>query len=143
MAQASLGFERAVILTIVGLWICVVTASAQECERYPDMALMTPPVNSNPGPEYAEWTRSYQGMPTIERMPNGRLWAAWTSGGINEGPKNCVFLVTSGDEGRAWSAPILVIDPPGNVAALVPILWRDPGDRLIQTVRSPRTAIFL
>ena len=48
MAQASSGLERAVILTIIGLWICVVNASAQECERYPDMALMTPPKVSYP-----------------------------------------------------------------------------------------------
>ena len=24
----------------------------------------------------------------------------------------------------------MVVDPPGNVAAFVPVLWRDPGDRL-------------
>jgi hypothetical protein len=80
--------------------------------------------------EYAEWTRSYQGMPSIERMANGRLWAAWTSGGINEGPQNYIVLVTSTDDGETWSVPGLVIDPPGNVAAFVPILWRDPNDRL-------------
>jgi hypothetical protein len=63
-------------------------------------------------------------------MANGRLWAAWTSGGINEGPQNYIVLVTSTDDGETWSAPDLVIDPPGNVAAFVPILWRDPNDRL-------------
>jgi hypothetical protein len=69
-------------------------------------------------------------MPSIERMANGRLWAAWTSGGTNEGPANYVVLVTSLDDGRSWSEPRLVIDPPDNVSAFVPILWRDPLERL-------------
>jgi hypothetical protein len=92
--------------------------------------LIPPYLNSDPGSEYAEWTRSYQGMPSIERMPNGRLWAAWTSGGINEGPANYVVVLTSTDDGRSWSEPTLTVDPPGNVTAFVPILWRDPSDRL-------------
>jgi hypothetical protein len=110
--------------------ICTAAASAEECGEYPDLALIPSSLNTNPGPEYAEWTRSYQGMPSIELMPNGRLWAAWTSGGTNEGPDNYVVLVTSTDNGQSWSSPILTIDPPGNVAAFVPILWRDPADRL-------------
>ena len=106
------------------------SAIAQTCGAYPDFALLPASVNMDPGMEYAEWTRSYQGMPAIERMDNGRLWAAWTSGGVNEGPDNYVVLVTSTDDGRTWSRPVAVIDPPGNVAAFVPILWRDPDDRL-------------
>jgi hypothetical protein len=105
-------------------------ASAQSCHDYPDFALLPAPLNTAPGAEYAEWARAYQGMPGIERMDNGRLWAAWTSGGVNEGPNNYIVLVTSTDDGRTWSRPVLVIDPPGNVAAFVPILWRDPEGRL-------------
>lgn len=105
-------------------------ARAQQCDDYPDLALRPARLNLAPGPEYAEWTRSYQGMPAIERMANGRLWAAWTSGGTNEGPTNYVVLVTSGDDGRSWSEPRLVMDPPGNVAAFMPMLWRDPVERL-------------
>lgn len=105
-------------------------AGAQDCGDYPDLARRAPALNTSPGAEYAEWTRSYQGMPSIERMANGRLWAAWTSGGTNEGPANYVVLVTSADGGETWSRPRLVIDPPGNVAALLPTLWRDPLERL-------------
>jgi len=110
--------------------LCSTAAGQDRCDSYPDFALTPSPINRDPGPEYAEWTRSYQGMPSIERMQNGRLWAAWTSGGINEGPDNYIVLVTSNDDGRSWSPPIMTIDPPGNVAAFVPILWRDPDDRL-------------
>jgi hypothetical protein len=112
------------------LFLCNGASSQDRCEGYPDFALTPPSVNRDPGPDYAEWTRSYQGMPSIERMQNGRLWAAWTSGGINEGPDNYVVLVTSTDDGRSWSQPIMTIDPSGNISAFVPILWRDPTDRL-------------
>jgi hypothetical protein len=118
-------------VALIGLLLlCSAPVSAGTCGEYPDPALLAAPLNTNPGMEYAEWTRSYQGMPSIERMANGRLWAAWTSGGINEGPQNYIVLVTSTDDGETWSVPGLVIDPPGNVAAFVPILWRDPNDRL-------------
>jgi hypothetical protein len=103
---------------------------AQTCGVYPDVALQPTPLNMDPGAEYAAWTRSWQGMPSIERMDNGRLWAAWTAGGVKAGPDNYVLLVTSMDDGHTWSRPMLVIDPPGNVAVLAPMLWRDPGDRL-------------
>ena len=121
---------RAVAPAMAGMIFCSSSATAQQCGEYPDFALFPPSLNLNPGREYAEWTRSYQGMPSIERMANGRLWAAWTSGGINEGPGNYVVVVTSTDDGRSWSKPILTIDPAGNVTAFVPILWRDPSERL-------------
>ncbi|MBA4182195.1 MAG: exo-alpha-sialidase, partial [Anaerolinea sp.] len=47
-----------------------------------------------------------------------------------EGPGNYVTLVTSGDDGKTWSAPTLVIDPPGQVRAYDPCLWTDPDGRL-------------
>lgn len=119
------------ISALIGISVfCATTAVAGECGEYPDLALIPPSLNANPGTEYAEWTRSYQGMPSIERMANGRLWAAWTSGGSHEGPQNYIVLVTSTDDGETWSTPILTIDPPGNVMAFVPILWRDPNDHL-------------
>lgn len=95
-----------------------------------DPALQPPPINTRPGPEYADSTRAFQGIPGIERAPNGRLWALWYAGGQGEGPANYVLLVTSGDDGKTWSGPKLVIDPPGPVRAYDPCLWHDPQGRL-------------
>ena len=55
--------------------------------------------------------RIWQGIPGIERSQGGRLWAAWYSGGETEGPDNYVLVVTSSDDGKSWSEPLLVIDP--------------------------------
>lgn len=95
-----------------------------------DLAIQPVTVNHDPGPEYADSTRQFQGIPGIERAPNGRLWATWYGGGDNEGPLNYVMLVTSDDDGATWSDLQLVIDPPENVRAFDPCLWHDPIGRL-------------
>lgn len=98
-----------------------------------DPALQAPRINTAPGPEYADNTRLFQGIPGIARARNGRLWALWYAGGPDEpteGPGNYVVLVTSGDDGRTWSAPKLVIDPPGPVRAYDATLWHDPDGRM-------------
>lgn len=95
-----------------------------------DPALQAPPVNTSPGAEYADGARAWQGIPGIERAANGRLWALWYSGGEGEGPYNYVVAVTSADDGRTWSGPKVVIDPPGVVRAFDPCLWHDPKGRL-------------
>jgi predicted neuraminidase len=89
--------------------------------------------NFSPGPEYADNTRIFQGIPGMERAGNGRLWATWYAGGPDEpgeGAGNYVVLVTSGDDGKTWSGPRVVIDPPGDVRAYDPALWHDPRGRL-------------
>src|SRR4029079_17639085 len=123
------------LVILAALALPVHAAEAQQSApkvgmSYPDVALQAPPVNMSPGPEYAASTRVYQGIPGIERTAKGRLWAVWTAGGTGEGPLNYVVLVTSGDDGKSWSEPKLVIDPPGNVLAWCPALWRDPQGRL-------------
>jgi hypothetical protein len=95
-----------------------------------DAALVPIEVRMNPGAKYASEFRLWQGIPGIERAPNGRLWALWYSGGQGEGEENYVVLVTSGDDGKTWSEPKLVIDPPGPVRAYDPCLWHDPSGRL-------------
>jgi len=83
-----------------------------------------------PLPQYLEATRKWQGIPGIERTPQGRLWATWYSGGCHEGPLNYIVLVSSDDDGTSWSDPCLVIDPPGIIRASDPVLWHDPLGRL-------------
>jgi len=86
--------------------------------------------NLNPGDEYAPRTRLWQGIPTLERSSDGRLWAAWYSGNKGERPGNYVLLVRSPDDGASWSAPVLVIAPSEPVRAFDPCLWSDPGGHL-------------
>lgn len=102
----------------------------EQQEYDPDLALTVVRPASSPGEKYAASSRKFQGIPAIERASGGRLWAAYYSGGDGEGPDNYVVLVHSGDDGRTWSAPALVIDPPGKVRAFDPCLWIDPLGRL-------------
>jgi predicted neuraminidase len=90
-----------------------------------------PPFNTIPGTEYADSVRMFQGIPAIERAPNGRLWAAWYGGGVTEDRHNYIILDTSGDEGRTWERA-LILDPDrdGPVRAFDPCLWHDPSGRL-------------
>ncbi|WP_417390379.1 sialidase family protein [Gimesia sp.] len=103
---------------------------AEEKPDPSDPALVPPPVNTNPGKEYADDTRLFQGIPGLSRAANGRLWALWYAGGTGEGELNYVVLVTSGDDGKTWSGPRLVIDPPGPVRAYDPAIWHDPSGRM-------------
>ncbi len=99
-------------------------------ETEADPAMQAPPVIFDPGSEYAEEVRIFQGIPGIERADNGRLWATWYGGGPGEGPHNYVMLSTSADDGNTWSDLKLVIDPPGRVRAFDPCLWIDPLGRM-------------
>jgi hypothetical protein len=95
-----------------------------------DPALQAPAIITSPGPGYGDSTRRFQGIPGIERAGNGRLWAVWYAGGTRESPENYVVVSTSGDDGRTWDGPRVVIDPPGFVRAFDAGLWLDPRGRL-------------
>ena len=91
-----------------------------------------PPVIFNPGKEYGPDKRNYQGIPTIERTPKGRLWAAWYAGKVWEDQYNYVVAATSGDDGKTWSDLKLVIDPDGDgpKRAADHCFWLDPSGTL-------------
>lgn len=94
----------------------------------------TPPViKVDPGPRYYPRLRMWQGIPSIERTANGRLWATWYAGPLSEGSSgNYALLVTSGDDGLTWSDPAAVYDPTtffdGSTGD--PHVWIDPQGRL-------------
>jgi predicted neuraminidase len=124
--------HRRVFAIVVAATACVSQMGGQTTmsDDQRDPALQPPPVIVEPGPEYADDARIFQGIPGIERVPGGRLWATWYGGGPTEGPWNYVMLATSGDDGETWSGAQLAIDPPGEVRAFDPCLWLDPDQRL-------------
>ena len=90
-----------------------------------------PDVVVAPGAKFADDKRIWQGIPGIERTPDGRLWATWYSGGEGEGkPGNFVLLANSSDEGATWSKPLLAIVPLDAERTFDPCLWLDPSNRL-------------
>lgn len=97
-----------------------------------DGALLAPSVILQPGPQYADEARMFQGIPGIERAARGRLWATWYGGGVTEDRHNYVMLATSGDDGGTWSGLRMVVDPDGDgpCRAFDPCLWCDPSGRL-------------
>jgi len=89
-------------------------------------------VNFQPGPEYGPDARKYQGIPSIERAPGGRLWAVCYAGKVHEDRYNYVIGFTSNDDGKTWSDLKFVIDPDGDgpLRTSDPCLWLDPDGRL-------------
>jgi len=89
-------------------------------------------VNFEPGEEYLEPQRFWQGCPTLLLTPKGRLFAGWYSGGVGEpDPENYNLLIRSQDYGMTWSAPELIIrsrDP--EFVAIDIQLWLDPLGRM-------------
>lgn len=118
------------VLTTWALLLLLGCAAAAAQNASGDLALTPPSIIANPGPEFADDTRIFQGIPGLERAPGGRLWATWYGGGPTEGPDNYCMLATSGDDGTTWSGVKLVVDVPGPVRTFDPCLWVDPLGRL-------------
>ena len=92
-----------------------------------------PRLITQPGAEFSHAARKWQGIPSIEVAPGGRLWATWYGGPEGEGePGNYQMLVTSGDDGRTWSDPVAVFkpEPVGKNRTGDGHLWVDPQGRL-------------
>jgi sialidase-1 len=89
--------------------------------------------------------RQWQGIPAIERAPNGRLWSSFFSGGPKEpDSENYILLTTSQDDGVTWSRPEIMVKAPGPTRAYDPGLWHDPSGKLwfIYNLTNPVTHEF-
>ncbi len=75
--------------------------------------------------------RAWQGIPSLARTADGRLWCAFYSGGPREpDPANSIWLCQSSDDGKSWTRPCCVIDLPGETRAYDPCLWLSPQQEL-------------
>jgi hypothetical protein len=132
--------SRWLALLLLMLWgNGVSTGAAQGADASPppdsvlNLSLQPPELILQPGPEYSDAERNYAMTIGIERTPGGRLWAAWVAGGDSD--LGYFVLASSDDQGRTWSPPRLVIDPPEAPTGLrrrilVGTLWCDPTGRL-------------
>ncbi|SFI25798.1 sialidase family protein [Planctomicrobium piriforme] len=121
--------------------ICIVSTTAAFAADAPpapdqkilDLALEPPRLLTSPDSQYSDEERDYGMTIGIERTPGGRLWACWVAGGDSD--KGYFVLASSDDEGRTWSHPKLVLDPPEAPTGLrrrilVGCLWCDPTGKL-------------
>lgn len=86
----------------------------------------------NPGKEYSEETRKWQGVPSIEKTGK-RLWAAWFTGGKYEPDiENYAVVAYSDDDGKSWVDPYIIIDgiKECGVRIFDPQLWQDNNGKL-------------
>ena len=120
------------IRTAFPVLIVLALIMSAEVGRADDPCRIPPTVNFLPGPEYADDVRMFQGIPSLERSPGGRLWAAWYGGGVTEDRHNYILVATSDDDGASFSPLKFVIDPDreGPVRAFDPCPWVDPTGRL-------------
>ena len=118
------------------------TQGADENES-PDSGLTPAKVIRAAGAVHGPASRLWQGIPGLERAANGRLWAAWYTGGDGEGPGNHVVLATSGDDGATWIDPALLIVPGPCQRTFDACLWLDPENRLwLFWTQSGENALF-
>jgi len=113
----------------LGSWAVVVGVKSISSVSLDDY-LKAPLIKKAPGSPYN--VRIYQGIPSIAKAANGRLWAAWYGGGRTEDQGNYVIISSSGDEGRTWTKEQFIIDPDGNgrVRAFDPEVWIDPDGKI-------------
>jgi predicted neuraminidase len=133
--KSRVRFVRSVaLLVFLSLEVCATSHEQPAGGDETRPAFLNPPrVITEPGPEHRGPSRNFQGIPSLARSPNGRLWAVWYGGaGKGEDEHNYVIVVTSGDDGKTWSDETLVIDPDGDgpVRAFDPELWLDSTGRL-------------
>ena len=76
-----------------------------------DDAMKPPRLIANQQGEYLNHARRWQGIPTIERAPDGRIFFAFYSGGEDEGIGNFVVLFRTDDEGATMREPFLAVAP--------------------------------
>jgi hypothetical protein len=87
----------------------------------------------DPGPEFADAKRLWQGSGSMTVSPKGRIWLSWMTGGRFEGDREeptYMLLFTSSDGGQTCQGPVAVVKSPRGQHVQDPGLWIDPRGRL-------------
>ena len=87
----------------------------------------------DPGPEFADGKRLWQGSGSMTISPKGRIWLSWMTGGGFEGDRSAptyTLLFTSSDGGQTCQGPVAVVKSPLGQHCQDPGLWIDPRGRL-------------
>lgn len=79
---------------------------------------------------YYSTKRVWQGIPSIERTKNKRLFASFYSGKTKETMGNYCMLIRSDDDGANWTEPICVAYAGETSRCFDSCLWIDPLGRL-------------
>jgi predicted neuraminidase len=94
--------------------------------------LTAPELMTEPEQKYDDTNRSYNMNCGIAQTSGGRLWACSISGG--DSPDGYLVAFSSDDDGKTWSKPRLVIDPPDfptvKRRVLIAEFWTDPNGKL-------------
>lgn len=127
--------NRILLLISLTLLTCAHLQAADLPTETFGITTLTPPrLDLKPHPGYWPRSRLWQGIPSIERAPKGRLWATWYAGPLAEGKgQNYQLLVTSGDDGATWTKPVAVYDPTRQLLGgegSDSHLWLDPKGKL-------------
>lgn len=82
--------------------------------------------------EFQPAGRRWQGIASMERSREGRLFCVFYSGGETEQNGNYIVLTSSDDDGATWTDPLAIIRHPDveNIRLYDPNVWLDPLGRL-------------
>ena len=82
--------------------------------------------------EFLPEGRRWQGIASLERTTNGRIFSVFYSGGTTEENGNFIVLAASDDDGGTWIDPIAIIRHPDleHMRVFDPNVWMDPLGRL-------------
>ena len=96
-----------------------------------DVSFRAPRIETEPGESFAPDSRTWQGIPGIERTRAGRTVVCWYSGGPGEGAGNYIVLAVRERDDGTWRDPALVVAPADpRLRCFDPVLWIDPEERL-------------
>lgn len=103
-------------------------SGAEESQAAPNVILLSE--GESPPEHLKDESRAFQGIPGLDGVANGRLWATWYGGGQGEDADNVVMLATSDDDGNTWSNLRVIVDAENPVRCFDPVVWVDPEERL-------------